>query len=350
MGRLPLQERNKSLKKSVIHLVPYNGVGGVEEAALTTLGMQNSEFEYELKFIYPHLTSIEQRGQTYNPVYLFKNIVSLAKKRPGALIVSLWRSALVGIFLKLYRPQTKLILFLHNTKDAHFMDYVITRFASRLADEVWSDSDASLKARLPSIRTKKTRVISFVTKKLCPLSAKPAAPQFIFWGRITSQKNLSAAVQIFSKIHAKNTDAKFIIIGPDGGQLEGIQRLCDRLSLLGCVEFTGPKEFEQITKYAEKASFYLQTSDYEGMAMSVVESMQLGLVPVVTPVGQIGEYCKQGINSVVVSSESQAVESIFDLLADDVKYQTLKTNAITTWNNKPIYRDSFLSACRDVAI
>ena len=43
-------------------------------------------------------------------------------------------------------------------------------------------------------------------------------------------------------------------------------------------------------KKLANASFYLQTSKFEGFAMSVVESMMMGLVPVVTPVGEIGRY------------------------------------------------------------
>ena len=52
-------------------------------------------------------------------------------------------------------------------------------------------------------------------------------------------------------------------------------------------------KFSEIKKYANKASFFVQLSSYEGMSMSVSESMQLGLIPIVTNVGEIKIYCKR---------------------------------------------------------
>ena len=48
---------------------------------------------------------------------------------PDILIVSLWRSALVGIFVKIFRPKIKVILFIHSEKDTHFFDFIVTRIA-----------------------------------------------------------------------------------------------------------------------------------------------------------------------------------------------------------------------------
>ena len=57
---------------------------------------------------------------------------------------------------------------------------------------------------------------------------------------------------------------------------------------------------ENIVKhYAKKCSFFLQLSFYEGFAMSVIEAMQLGLVPVVTNVGEISNYCIDNFNGVI---------------------------------------------------
>jgi SAM-dependent methyltransferase len=105
---------------------------------------------------------------------------------------------------------------------------------------------------------------------------------------------------------------------------------------------------DEIIAYSQRASFYLQTSAYEGMAMSVVESMQLGLVPVVTPVGEIANYCSDGVNAVLIESEQKAVEDVVDLLDDGDRYQSMRTNAITTWAAQPLYSDSVLIACHNL--
>ena len=62
-----------------------------------------------------------------------------------------------------------------------------------------------------------------------------------------------------------------------------------------------------IRKYAKNASFFIQLSSYEGMAMSVSESMQLGLIPIVTNVGQIKIYCKNLFNSLTYHDNEKEV-------------------------------------------
>ena len=48
--------------------------------------------------------------------------------------------------------------------------------------------------------------------------------------------------------------------------------------------------------------------------MSVVEAMQLGLVPVVTNVGEISRYCIDNFNSVIYKSDIETFDDISKLL------------------------------------
>ncbi|CAK8715063.1 hypothetical protein GKODMF_06645 [Candidatus Electrothrix gigas] len=114
------------------------------------------------------------------------------------------------------------------------------------------------------------------------------------------------------------------------------------------VRFTGKKNFNEIKELAKNASFYLQTSILEGMAMSVVEAMQLGLVPVVTPVGEIATYCKHKKNSLLITSDQDAVEDVLNLLNNPQKYEQLRNKAIATWADKPLYSESVVQACLDI--
>ena len=82
------------------------------------------------------------------------------------------------------------------------------------------------------------------------------------------------------------------------------------------------------------------------MAMSVVEAMQLGLVPVVTPVGEIRNYCRQGENAILIQSDEAAVDDVMKVLRDVEGYVTMQNEAAATWLGKPLYADSMLAACR----
>jgi glycosyltransferase involved in cell wall biosynthesis len=332
----------------VVQIIPYDGVGGVESAAQSIGVVNDRNFEFSIDYIFKDL--IAQRGRffTFNPWSIVCAAIRASRPDIDVLVLSLWRSAIVGIIAKIIHPKLKLVVFLHSSRDAHLFDFLLTRTASLVATEIWADSRATLACRLPRSLKKRCRIISFVTRRFDLPPEKPVDASFIFWGRINKNKGLERALQLFSEIHKRHPDACFYIIGPDGGALPLVRDLTASLGLMDVVKFNGVASLEEIAVVAQKASFYLQTSSYEGMAMAVVESMQLGLVPVVTPVGEIASYCEHGENAIVVRSDDKAVQDIEDLLASNERYQVLRTNAIATWKDRPLYRGSFLAACEAV--
>jgi glycosyltransferase involved in cell wall biosynthesis len=332
----------------IIHLVPYDAIGGVESAARTMGSLQQGKIDFKVEYIYTKNPRIKAINILYNILLLWTSAWSISKQSPDVLIVSLWRSSIVGILVKFFRPKTKLVTFIHLEKDVHFIDYIITRISVWFSLQVWSDSQATIVGRLSPFLYMRARVISFVTKNLESFPPKNVEPVFIFWGRIHSQKGLDRSIRIFAEIVKSYSCARFYIFGPDGGALSDIKKLCMSLDLLESVTFMGPATFDQIASYARLASFYLQTSVMEGMAMSVIEAMQLGLVPVVTPVGEIASYGKDGRNAVIVESDDQAVDDILSLLGSNERYQALRTTANQTWNCKPLYRESVLEACHKI--
>jgi glycosyltransferase involved in cell wall biosynthesis len=117
------------------------------------------------------------------------------------------------------------------------------------------------------------------------------------------------------------------------------------LGLASAVRFVGALPFSDILEEARTHAFYLQTSTHEGMAMSVVEAMQLGLVPVVTPVGEIACYCRNDVNAVLIEDDEMAATTILQLLDDPNRYAQLRSTAIETWREKPLYRDAVRREC-----
>ena len=71
----------------------------------------------------------------------------------------------------------------------------------------------------------------------------------------------------------------------------------------------------------------------------------MGLVPIVTPVGEIPSYCSHGINALIIKANRQVVEDVNDLLNNNEKYQTIRNKAIATWKERPLYAQSILQAC-----
>lgn len=333
--------------QKLIHLIPYDGIGGVERASATMVQLESGEGGFSVATIFPSPV-VASRWIIGSPLFFVKAVMRLWRVTPDVLIVSLWRACAVGIVLKLLRPRIRLVLFLHLPDDVHALDRFLTCLAARLASAVWADSSDTLTRRILGLSADKGRVVSFVTQRLEAIPLRPVRPRFVFWGRIHAQKGLSRALRLVAAVLSIRPDVQFFVIGPDGGDMSRIRGLADELGLGDSVQFLGPMVFSQIREVAECVSFYLQTSELEGMAMSVVEAMQLGLVPVVTPVGEIANYARAGENAVVVTDNATAVSEVLALLDDERRYQALRTKAIAYWLDKPLYKDDVLSACREL--
>lgn len=330
--------------RKVIHLIPYDGVGGVETAARSMVDVRERDFTFHVQTIFPDEVGVK-RLNVVHLLWIIKKVFQLYRENPNVLILSLWRSCIVGVLFKMFRPSCQLVLFLHYPDDVHFVDRALTRLASYLAAEVWADSNVTLEKRLPNSSHKKV-VISFVTKQLNPLAKQAVRPHFVYWGRIHAQKKLERALSIFSNIYQACPSAQFYVIGPDSGELSNIKQSARMFGVGRAVQFMGRMDFEQIVKCARNASFYLQTSENEGMAMSVVEAMQLGLVPVVTPVGEISNYAHDGSNAIIINDDERAISDILLLIDNNERYQRQRQEAISTWDNVPLYKSSVLEACQ----
>jgi glycosyltransferase involved in cell wall biosynthesis len=333
--------------RRIIHLIPYDGIGGVEEAARSMAGTGRDGMHFEVRWLFPAVRAAEQRRATNNPLRILRVGVGLARERPDTLIVSLWRAVLAGCIARLLSRRIRFVLFLHNSEDAHLLDRFVTRFAAWLADEIWADSEATVRMRFGRPPRRPVKVISFTLRRLAQIDAGAAVvprPVLVFWGRLAAQKNLSRALGIFARIRARCPDAEFRIIGPDGDEAETLRARVRSAGFGGSVRFLGALPFERIAAAARGASFYLQTSTHEGMAISVTEAMQMGLVPVVTPVGEIARYCRNGENAVLIQDDGQAAEAVLALLASPRKYQEIRQGAIREWQGATLYPDAVFDA------
>lgn len=343
--------------KRIVHLIPYEGIGGVEVAARSVPTGSHEEIFFERQYLVRPAGVTPETGEYHGPDISLNDpraywhaLRVLLRDPPDLLVASLWRSALVLIFIKMLRPRQRTVIFLHLAHDVHRVDGMLNRLAMRLADMIWTDSRATLDWRVPAALQPKGRVISFLLEKR-PLPAPSCpAPEFVFWGRLNAQKGLDRALRVFAGIQRRRADARFTIIGPDGGVGDELTALAAKLGIGAHVNFRGMMHHADINRMTVQASFYLQTSLDEGMALSVVEAMQAGLVPVVTPVGEIARYCHDGETAVFVHEDMAAVDAVLAVLSDPDRYRRMSRAAAEYWRAKPLYRDDFLAAARDLIV
>jgi glycosyltransferase involved in cell wall biosynthesis len=342
----------------VLHVIPYDSIGGVEVAARSLPDGQYRHFAFAKYYLVSKSGresmnggQMRDQGSPYrsenDPRAYFRAVNVIWKIKPNLVIASLWRSCIVLLLVKLLRPRTRAVTFLHSAMDVHWPDRALNMLAMRFSDEIWADSQATLEARVPEKFRACSRVISFLTgHRPMPVLRSPA-PRFVFWGRLHAHKGLVRALRLFAQVVQWYPAATFHLIGPDGGDAATLEREIQRLELSGVV-FKGPMKRDEIFKFAQDCCFYLQTSVDEGMGMSVIEAMQLALVPIVTPVGQIGSYCRDGDNAIVVINEQEAVAKIRMAIDRPTVYQAMSERAHATWRGAPLYCEDVIASCAAV--
>lgn len=335
----------------VIHLIPYDGIGGVETAVRSMRGEQSADINFHCHYIHAAPDTRAARLALFWPWPAIRAALALRAAPPDLVIVSLWRSCIAALLAKLLRPNLRVVLFLHMARNAHAVDRWLTTAMARHSVEIWADSAETGRRRLPGRSA--DRVIPFITARLSPSPSPVAAPRFLYWGRLHPRKDLLRALELFAAVHRRRPDASFEIIGPDGGARARIEARIAQIDLGGAVTLVGPLDQAAIARRAAGATFYLQTSREEGMAMSVVEAMQLGLVPVVTPAGEIARYCRGGVNAILVAGQEGAAEQaaaaeVVNSLAKPARLDALRAAAIGTWAEAPLYAEAVLDACREI--
>jgi glycosyltransferase involved in cell wall biosynthesis len=95
--------------------------------------------------------------------------------------------------------------------------------------------------------------------------------------------------------------------------------------------------------------FLIQLSSHEGMAMSVAEAMQRGLVCFTTPVGEIKNYAEDMQTAVFANIWEDAewqksVDKIASIVADPAKYEQISTNCFRQFQNVQTYSTSLSNA------
>lgn len=331
------------------HLLPHDGIGGVENAA-RAMADESDPANFRLLFIAEpahapdHAPTPSSYRSPLNPLAWLATVRRLLAYQPDVLIFSLWKSVPTALLFKLARPRTRLAYTLNSVHSVHWADRLATNIAMLFTDEVWSDSAATERARKPAAI--KGRRIDYVRHGfVAPATFKPG-PNFICWSRLHPDKGLDKAIQLIALLRQRGMDATLRLYGPDDGALPGLAAEAPRQGLTDVVHFDGPLPHEQIAGAASQCSFFLMPSKYEGMAMATVEAMQLGLIPVVTAVGEMAAYIRHGENGLILDPDrlDACAGDIAVLLGDPERFADMRSAAIAQWAHSPGYRASVEAA------
>jgi glycosyltransferase involved in cell wall biosynthesis len=133
-------------------------------------------------------------------------------------------------------------------------------------------------------------------------------------GRLQPQKNQALAIRSFAKVHAKHPHTVLEIVGE--AELRGeLERLVSELGLSDCVFLTG--QTDNVKEKLNSADVFLQSSDFEGLPVSVLEAMACGLPIISTKAGGTVDIVTEENGILVdVRDEQGLVRAMMKLIED----------------------------------
>lgn len=170
----------------------------------------------------------------------------------------------------------------------------------------------------PSIKIKEAR--NEIKSKL----HSPDAKIFLHVARFNESKNQKLLIKSFNQITADGINADLFIIGgsldsPIGQALQS--QASDRVHFLGTKKNVGD--------YMLNADYFIMSSLWEGLPISLIEAMSVGLLPISTPAGGISDVIKDGYNGFLSSDFTQ--EAFIDTIKRALSTRIEKDNIYNTY-------------------
>ena len=221
-------------------------------------------------------------------------------------------------------------------------------FVARFCDWVVGICDATcenLRHTPGALRDRLVRVYNGVDPMLpVPADHQPGKSglTLLFVGRLAEIKSLPTLIRAVAIARDRVPNLQLWIVG-HGAERPKLDALVDELGIQDSVIFWG--ERLDVAGYFSAADIYCMSSVSEGLPMSLLQAMSVGLPSIVTDVGGMAEVVRNsnaGVTSPVGDSEAMA-EAIVQLASDPARRKSLGDNAVTA------YREQFTLECTEAA-
>jgi glycosyltransferase involved in cell wall biosynthesis len=127
----------------------------------------------------------------------------------------------------------------------------------------------------------------------------------LYVGRLAPLKDHATLLRAVAITRTHHPDVQLWIVG-DGPQESSLRRLTDELGLNECVTFFG--EQADVSSFMLAADLFVSSSVTEGLPVSLLEAMSVGLPAVVTDVGGMAEIARlSGAVTLVPSSDPEGM-------------------------------------------
>jgi glycosyltransferase involved in cell wall biosynthesis len=347
----------------VIHIVPTFELGGVQTGIVFSLMELRKEIDYKVLVV----GKTDMNWMKTIPINIRENILTtgtnewiagsikalriLRDTNPDIIINSLWKSVPTSIIYKAINPRVKLIAFHHTARFVHLANYLSLKLLTLVCNQLIADSEAT-SGYIKKIYSKKnvSVVPYYFPVKHQVYSGKNihhGKIKIVYFGRFKPEKGISRSIRFCAKLKELGADFHFDLFGE--GLESRYQEEINKLNLSDRIHLRELLSPVSVGEKMDEYDFLLQLSDHEGMAAAVVEAMGHGLVPIVTPVGEIANYSRDGYNAIWLKDNFEdnlfsLAEKVIQVSKKPQLFRSLSENASKTFDSKNSYIESLIGA------
>ncbi|GHB59235.1 hypothetical protein GCM10007390_11120 [Persicitalea jodogahamensis] len=170
-------------------------------------------------------------------------------------------------------------------------------------------------------------------------------------GRVNETKNIPLAIDAIRYLRDRGLTATLDIYGTDDGGWEAVVNHIAHRRLQEVVQLKDGLDPALRFTIFQQYSFLIQLSRAEGMAMSVAEAMQHGLVCVVTPVGEIPNYSMDLDSAIFINIGSpddweESLRKLENVVKNPLLYEAISKSCYHNFKEAETYADTLVT-CLD---
>lgn len=285
------------------------------------------------------------------PIKFLKNLIKLVNGGAEKVIVSLWKSVPIGLLISKI-CSANYISFIHSETTFHFLDYIFTWISIKFSNVVFADS-ITTKAVVARRYSVKVPIIAVPHYLGCDERPKIYSKsfmekntiEFVYAGRISKEKNIEKTIDFLKELEKYGRSFTFNIYGPRSSYCDRIQEYFKSQKFInGHLRYHGLLTREKLLIEIKKYDIYVQTSPNEGMAISVLDAMSVGMVCLVVPSGEIRRYGQHMKNIVAFDKDNNENLKNLHMLYNINTIEIISRNAHVTCKKETCYDEAFAMA------
>lgn len=241
-------------------------------------------------------------------VHLSRDLVTM----PVALMALAMGKAMVVQTHGMIDPSTRRL--------AQTVDLLATRRVLRRADAVLYLTDAERELLVEVVGDASLKM--FRLPNGVPQPEQPVASgddgTVLFASRLHARKQPTLFVRAAAEVVKTRPQVRFVMAGPDEGELAGVVQLIDGLGLSSSISYVGPLAHADLLERLRRAAVYVLPSVDEPYPMTVLEAMSVGTPVIVTDsCGLANEVTSAGAGFVVQPSVTSVAHAVSALVQND---------------------------------